>query len=548
MTWYLEPDYETYEDASTLFEIDVPDNYNIAWDMLEKHPDPRSTVAAFQSYPDRRNETYTYRDIDVLSNKFGNALRDFGVSRGDRVAVMLPHKYQTLVAHNACWKIGAVSMPLTTQFGTSALGYRLRNSGAKALVFDESVRDTIEEVRDDCEDLDHLIQVDGNDGDDGVHSFDGTMVRASRHLSIQVRDADVPAVLLYTSGTTGDPKGVLNDHRGVGAATPGQYVTWGHDVTDEVVMWTPQDFGWVGGMAWLWNMGHFGRPLVLYPMGAFDIHKSFELMEEFSVTFTFLPPTGIRMMMDVDDPAEQYDLDLDVIGTGGEPVTPDIHRWIENEIGAVINEGFGQTETTTLIGECSTWFDPREGSMGRPAPGHDVAIVDSETGRAVPRGEHGEIAVPHDDPVVFTEYWKKPEKTAESRAGKWYLTGDLGWMDEDDYVYFVSRADDVIISSGYRIGPREVEGVLLEHEGVQQAAVIGIPDRKRGEIVKAIVEPAPVVDESAYDEIREELQDLVRDRLANYEYPREIEFMDELPKTTTRKVKRKTLRERQGIE
>ena len=255
------------------------------------------------------------------------------------------------------------------------------------------------------------------------------------------------------------------------------------------------------------------------------------------------------MLMGVDDPTERYDLSLEAICSGGEPLTREILEWADEELaGVVVNELYGQTEANLLVTNCREWFPAKPGSMGKPVPGHDVAVVDPDAGERVEPGEVGEIAVRRgDDPIVFEEYWNAPEKTAavtlEDGPGgdTWHLTGDLAERDEDGYLWFAARDDDLIITSGYRVAPREVEETILEHEAVEQVGVVGVPDETRGEIIKAAVQPAAGADGG--DELRAEIRDLVRDRLAEYEYPREIEFREELPTTTTGKIRRTELRE-----
>jgi acetyl-CoA synthetase len=278
-------------------------------------------------------------------------------------------------------------------------------------------------------------------------------------------------------------------------------------------------------------------------MGRFDYKTAYELLEEFNITDSFLPPTAIRMMMEVENPTEQYDLELKTICSGGEPLTPEILEWANKELeGVAVNELYGQTEANLLVTNCRGWFQARAGSMGKPVPGHDVAIVDQQTGEKKPTGEVGMIAVGHgDDPVIFEEYWNKPDKTAQARVGDWHLTGDLGQRDEEGYFWFKSRDDDVIITSGYRVGPGEVESAILEHPDIEQVGVIGVSNEMRGEIIKAFVQP--VGDVTGDDALREAIQDLVRDQLAKYEYPREIEFVETLPQTTTGKIQRRKLRE-----
>lgn len=542
MTWHLTVDHDTYEEAVSSFRWEIPDGYNAAEDLVRKHDDPEEHVALFQAYPDGRRQTYTFDDIDTRSNQLAHGLESLGVGRGDRVAVVVPQKPATPLTHLACWKLGAISLPLSVLYGADALEYRLKNSGAAVAVVDESIRDTMAAVRAECPELEHVIEVDGGETAD-FPLFETLVEGNPETYDIADTDAETPAIILYTSGSTGPPKGVLHTHGLWLGHLPGFYTYFEQDM-DGSVCWTPADWAWLGGLGnLLFPAWHYGRPVVGYPMGEFDPERAFGLMEEFGVTDAWIPPTAIRLMMDVDAPAMAYDLDLDVIAAGGEPLTPEILEWANREFeDVVINEQYGQTEANLLVANCHNWFEAKAGSMGKPVPGHDVAIVDSETGDEQPRGELGELAVRHDEnPVIFEEYWDEPEKTEAARVGDWHLTGDLAVQDENGYVWFKSRNDDLIITSGYRVGPGEVESAILEHPDVVQAGVIGYPDETRGEIIKAFVEPVSEADTT--DQLRTEIRDMVREQLAKHEYPREIEFVDELPQTTTGKIKRNELRE-----
>lgn len=549
MTWHVTLDYESYEEARENFSWDIPDDYDAIWNFLHKHDNPKERTALFQAYPDGRRETYSFHDLDVLSNQLANALAEKGVEYGDRVGIVLPQKPENPVTHLAAWKLGAISIPLSVLFGRDGLQYRLENSGAKVAVVDESMRKTIDTVRSECPNLEHVIEVDG-EATGNVEDFDDVLNSQPTTFDLADIDGETPCILVYTSGSTGDPKGVIHSQKSWVGHCPGYYMYFERNVIDKTVAWTPADWAWLGALAdAVFTSWHYGRPVVSYPMGKFDAETAYELIEEFSVTDTFLPPTAIRMMMDVDDPIDRYDLNLDAICSGGESLTTEILDWAAEELeGVAVNEFYGQTEANMLTANCQDWFEPKAGSMGKIPPGREVAVLDSDTGEEVPTGDVGEIAVKYTeaDPIVFKEYWKMPEKTAGTKIGDWHLTGDLGRVDEDGYFWYKSRSDDVIITSGYRVGPTEVEDAILEHPDVAQIGVIGVPDETRGDIIKAFVEPRDGVDGS--DEFREEIRNTVRNRLAQYEYPREIEFMDELPQTTTGKIRRVELRKREGID
>jgi acetyl-CoA synthetase len=548
MTWNVTLPTESYETARENFEWDLPDDYNAAHDLVGKHEDPEARVALFQAYPDGRRETYTFADLDRLSDRLANALADSGVERGDRVGVVLPQIPANPITHLACWKLGAISMPLSVLFGPDALEYRLQDSAATAVIVDSGRYEAVAEARQNCPDLETVIEVDWRH--EGSHeepeSFADLLTGASASFDPVETGPDTPAAIMYTSGSTGPPKGALHSHSAWVGHCPAFRMYFELDVS-EAVCWTPADWAWIGALGdLLFPAWHYGRPVLGYPMGEFDAETAFDLMEEFRVTSAFLPPTAIRMMMNVD--ADDYDLDLEAVCSGGEPLTPEIMEWADSELeGVAMNELYGQTEANLLVANCQSWFPAQPGSMGKPVPGHDVAIVNPETGEEQPTGEVGEIAVKRaGDPVLFEEYWNQPEKTEGVRVGEWHLTGDLAEQDEDGYIWFKSRDDDLIITSGYRVGPGEVEEAVLEHPDIEQVGVIGIPDETRGEVIKAFCQPVAGVDGD--DNLREEVRTMVKEDLAKHEYPREIEFVDELPTTTTGKIRRSDLRDRESEE
>jgi acetyl-CoA synthetase len=545
MAWHVTLPTESYETAREAFDWDLPDDYNAARDLVGKHADRDARVALFQAYPDGRRETYTFGDLDRLSNRAANALADLGVERGDRVGVVLPQVPANPLVHLACWKLGAVSMPLSVLFGPDGLRSRLDDAGAAVAVVDSDRYETVDAVRDDCAALEAVLEVDwtGDGHHEGATPFEEAVSTAAPSFDAVDTGPETPGVVLYTSGSTGPPKGVLHSQALWVGHCPAFRMYFELDVS-EAVCWTPADWAWIGALGdLLFPAWHYGRPVVGYPMGGFDPETAFDLMEEFRVTATFLPPTAIRMLMHVD--AGAYDLALAAVCSGGEPLTPEILEWADEELeGVAMNELYGQMEANLLVSNCREWFPARAGSMGKPVPGHDVAVVDAETGEELPPGEVGQIAVRReDDPVVFEEYWNRPEKTAEVRVDGWHLTGDLAERDEEGYLWFKARDDDLIITSGYRVGPGEVEEAVLEHPDVEQAGVVGVADETRGEVIKAFCQTVDGVEGG--DDLREAVRSLVRENLAKHEYPREIEFVDELPTTTTGKIRRTELRDRE---
>jgi acetyl-CoA synthetase len=552
MTWYIELAGDSYEAAHENFDWDLPADYNIAADFLRKHDDPDDRTALLQGYPDGRRESYSFAAVDRRTNQLAHALADLGVGKGDRVAIMVPQKPAALFTHLACWKLGAVSVPLSMLFGSDAVRYRLDDCDASVVVADSAVSQTISEVAGACPALDHVIEVDGP-SEAGYPAFTSLTDGQPDEFELAETTADTPAILMYTSGSTGPPKGVLHTHGVWVGVCPIYAMYFGQgdvrsNILDNLIVYGHAEWAWIGSLGFtVLPAWHYGRPIVGYPQRGFDPERSFEILEEFDVTHAMFVPTALRMLMAAEVEPGDYDLALETLMSGSESVTPEITAWVADVFGDVpINENYGQTEVTGPISSCAAWFEPRPGSMGKPVPGSDVAIIDSETGERKPPGEIGEIAVRRNPahPGIFEEYWNDPERTAAARIDGWHLTGDLATVDDDGYIWFESRADDLIITSGYRVSPIDVEKAILEHDAVTQAGVIGIPDDRRGEVIKAFVETTG--DEAAA--IADELEHLVRGRVAQYAYPREVEVVDDLPKTVTGKIKRTTLRDREQAD
>jgi acetyl-CoA synthetase len=472
------------------------------------------------------------------------------VTAGDRICVSGSQTVETIAAQLAAWKLGAMSVPLSVLLGPDGLGYRLEDAGAEAFVVDRTALDAFREAGVSPS----TVLVVGDATLQGEElAFHSAVDGAAEEYETTATAAEDPAAIIYTSGTTGDPKGVVHSHSTLLGTLPcvnlGALNT---TVADADVGRTVVEWSWAGALFdFVLPFWYYGIPVVARHHREFDPAAELDLIDRYGITVLNAPPTALRMVMQLDEPGAGRDLtSLRVLFSGGESVGDTIVEWAAEVFpNAVVHEGYGQTEAPAFVGDCTALGRPhRAGKMGVASPGSEVRLVDrADPSTPVGDGEVGEIALrAADNPGVFTEYWNKPEKTAAKFHDGWLLSEDLGEADADGYVTFHSRKDDVIISAGYRIGPEEIEETLTRHDAVADAGVIGVPDDTRGEIPKVFV----VLSEGAEpsDRLREDLASFVRERLAKYEYPRELAFLDELPTTTTGKVRRVDLRARDGLD
>lgn len=533
----------TYDTIRARFEWRIPERFNMGVACSTAHdPERRGLIAVGQDGSER---ILTFGDLDRLSNRLANALAELGIEHGDRVGVVVPQSLETGIAHLAIWKLGAISLPLADLFGPDALSFRLEDSGARLVIA------TPESLRNLDEAAPNLPKVvTGTE-------LDQLMKASSDVFTPRETDAEDPAYLIYTSGTTGPPKGALHAHRSLFGHLPGfeSYYEFADappegradlatlpnhtsETRREDVIWSPADWAWIGGLmdvlvpAW-----YFGMTVVTVDHD-FEPSWAVDFMVEHRVTLSFLPPTALKMMRAA-GVSHADDLALRAVFTGGEPLGEEMLTWGSRHLGATINEGYGQTESNLVAGNCASVWPVKPGSMGRVIPGHDIEIQDEAGTRLI--GELGEICVRSPDPVAMLCYWNRPDATNEKYRGGWLLTGDLGVEDDDGYLWFKSRKDDVILSMGYRIGPGEIEESLMGHAAVATCAVVGVSDEIRGQVPAAYVVVRPGVEVT--EGLRAELQDHVRTRLAAHEVPRQIEFVDDLPRTTTGKIMRRALRE-----
>src|SRR5437773_7284252 len=515
---------DRYAELYRSFRWSVPERYNIAQACCGQWAADRTRFALYWEDESGATAAYSFWDIQVAANRLSNALAGLGVKRGDRVAIILPQRPETAIAYMAIFQMGAIALPLSHLFGPDALEYRLSHAEASVALVEPSTIANLWAIKDRLTHLRHVIGV-GGAREAGVHSFEALLEQASGRFDSVDTAANDPALIIYTSGTTGAPKGALEAHRLLIGNLSG--FVHSHDFFPQPgdIFWSPADWAWAGGLFdALLPTWAFGLPILGY-RGKFDAEKAYYLIEKYGIRNSFLFPTALKLMMKaVPEPRKKFRLDLRSIMSAGESVGVTVIDWAREHLGVTINEMFGQTEINYVVGNCQAAWPVKPGSIGRAYPGHRVAVID-ESGNEVKRGELGEIAIDRDhDPVFFLEYWKNAKATREKFIGDWALTGDQGKMDDDGYLWYQGRSDDLIKSAGYRIGPAEIESCLVKHPAVANAAVIGKPDETRGSIVKAFIVLQPGF--SGSNELIETIQQHVRGRLAPYEYPREIEFID----------------------
>ncbi|MGQ2923857.1 MAG: acyl-CoA synthetase [Hydrogenophaga sp.] len=555
---------DLHDDLHRQFRWQVPDHFNIAQVCMRRWaeaPASASCTALIASAPERPARHHSYAELMAQANRLSNALAALGVQRGDRVAIVLPQRFETAVAYMAVLQMGAVGMPLSQLFGPDALEYRLHDSEAVVAICDQPSLPALLDVRERCPLLRVVIGVDGAASSSGQRAdldWVALLAQEPDDFSPVRTHSEEAAVLIYTSGTTGNPKGALIPHRALIGNLSGFVCSqnwFGFDpfdasVPSAAVFWSPADWAWTGGlMDALLPTLYFGRPIVGHN-GRFSPQLAFELMQQHGVTHTFLFPTALKAMMKaVPVVRPHYRLQLQAVMSAGEAVGDAVFAYCRDQLGVTVNEMFGQTEINYIVGNCARLWPAKPGSMGKGYPGHRVAVIDDD-GHECAVGVPGDVAVHRldvhgqPDPVFFLGYWKNASATSSKYSGdpenSWCRTGDLATRDADGYLWYQGRADDVFKAAGYRIGPSEIENCLVKHPAVANAAVVPKPDAERGAVVKAYVVLAPghVGDEA----LVKQLQTHVKGMLAPYEYPKDIEFIDALPMTTTGKVQRRVLR------
>jgi len=533
---------DNFADICREFQWRLPDTYNLAYDVCDRHAELRpDSIALIQETP-HGVRNFTYKDIQIYANKTANYLRHLGLKRGDRVMILLGQDPATAIMHVACWKAGLISTPTSVLFGAEAIAYRLQDAGIRALITNTANYPKVMEAREQAPDLHAVILTDG--AGPGAHDYWSEIDRASDSFDTLPLTPDTPALISYTSGTTGLPKGTLHAHRVLLGHMPSMEVALDFFPHPDDIMWSPADWSWLAGLMNVLMASWFvGIPVLTFRATSFDPEQAMDLMGRHNVRTSILTPTVLKLLRQAPR-ASLEKARLRAILSGSEAVGKELLEWSSEALGVRVNEAFGQTECNVPMGNSWRVLGVRSGSLGKAMPGHEAAIVDDD-GNVLKPGERGNLAFRRGHPVMFLEYWKQPQATASKYVGDWLLTGDLAYMDEDGYYWYQGRGDDVITSSGYRIGPGEIEDALTRHPAVAMAAAIGVPDPVRTETIKAFIVLARGVTGS--DALADDIREMVRTRLARHEYPREIAFVDALPMTVTGKILRRELREQERL-
>ncbi len=528
---------KTYEEIRSELVWDLPEHYNAAFDVCDRHADRPNSALILDV--DGAPQAHSFAALRSAANRFANLLVSRGMKPGDVVALVAQPAFEIPVTHIGCWKAGVVSCPIATLFASDALQYRFSSGAVRLVVTDHDNEAKVREAAHACSSAIDVL-VFGGASDCAGDFWQALSEMPETFENVRTRP-DSPLSLNFTSGTTGQPKGVIAPHSHVPGQAAAMEFLYNYPQPGDV-MWSPADWAWLAGQMCTLMAGLFlGMTVIGRPRAGFDADDAFRLLSEHRVTHTLLIPTMMKRMRQVAlEDQRRPDLCVRVVATGGEPCGPELYRWVREVFDAPLNETFGQTECATMICNNRDVNAAPFGCLGKPTPGLDAAILRPDGMEAGP-DEIGEIAARMPHPIIFLEYLGDPQATAAKKRGEWMFTGDLGRRDDDGNFWYVGRADDVITSSGYRIGPSEVEDALLTHPAVEIAAVVGLPDPDRTEIVVAFIKLTDSA--NASERLQGELRDHVRDKLARHEVPRRIEFVEAMPVTATGKVMRKTLRE-----
>jgi acetyl-CoA synthetase len=545
--WRSEGSWEREKDELDWFERDR--SINICWEAIDRHARSwrRNKVALIWESKEGRRRKYTFGELAAETSRFAGALRSLGIQKGERVFVFLNRVPELYIAVMGTLKAGCVAGPLFSAFGPDAIRERLKDSGAKALVTDETLKQRVDQVRHELPDLKHVIIVGRTeaspDPEAGEVLWSDLVAKASPRFPCERTSADDLSIMHYTSGTTGKPKGAVHRHLSIVAqAATAKYCL---DIHDEDVYWCTADPGWVTGTSYgmfgPWALG--ATSLVLE--AGFDAARWYQTIEKNGVTVWYTAPTAIRMLMKAgSDLPRRFDLSsLRYLCSVGEPLNPEAVVWGHETFGIPFHDGWWQTETGAIMIANYPSMPVKPGSMGRPIAGIEATILDDHGRPVAEPGREGNLALAAGWPSQFVTYWNKRDFYESRFQGGYYITGDRAYRDEDGYFWFVGRADDVIKTAGHLVGPFEVESALVEHPAVAEAGVIGKPDAERNEIIKAFVTLRD--GHAPSDDLKREIREFVRHRLAAHAYPREIDFVKSLPKTRSGKIMRRLLKARE---
>ncbi|EAL69307.1 hypothetical protein DDB_G0276321 [Dictyostelium discoideum AX4] len=549
---------KNYEEAYKSFKWDIPEYFNIGQEICDKHandPNKMNHIAIKHIIDEDKNisKEYTFKDLQTKSNQLANKYKEIGLKKRDRVGVLLSQGFECALSHTTTLRSGMITMPLFTLFGPEALEFRLSNSSTSCVLTDLENLEKLLGILPCLPNLKKIIVFGTLSENFKNNSHYGNLIEEwndkisenySKEFEAIKSKSDDEAVIIFTSGTTGNPKGCLHAHRVLLGHLPGVQFPQNNfpnrKSTNDYIFYTPADWAWIGGLFdVLIPSLYYGVTVLAHRMTKFEPKKICKLLIDNKVDTAFLPPSALKIMKQQEEQLKLTPVNMTSIGSGGESLGEKLLQWGKEQFNVEIAEFYGQTEANLLVGNCPSVFPIKNGSIGKPIPGHIVEIIDSN-GMILPIDQVGDIALKTPDPVAFLTYWNNDKAAKKKMNGDWLVTGDLGRKDSDGYIWYVGRDDDIINSSGYRIGPSEIENCLLKHPSVSNVGVVGVPDEIRGEIVKAFIVLNPSYSKS--DQLKKDIQNYVKTILSAHEYPREIEFINELPTTTTGKIIRKDLR------
>ena len=535
-----------YDHLYNTFNLKIPPKFNIASATIDKFANTNRIALKNLKY-NGEFENLSFRFIQKKSNQLANALDNLNLNKNDRVGIILGQCPETLISHISCFKSGKISIPLFNLFGIDALKFRLIDSSASAVICDKHGLEKLMKIKHDLPSLKHIICIDKKESDNDILFFDGLLNRSKDEYKNVNTNSEDPALIIYTSGTTGDPKGALLPHRTLlghipGVEMPHEFLS--SDLSNNDCFWTPADWAWIGGLFdVLLPSLYFGIPVISFRSSKFDPEFTFDLMEKFEVKNTFLPPTSLKMMKSFNLYKSRDKLHLRTVGSGGEALGEELLNWGKEILNVGINEFYGQTECNLTVSNNGLIMKQKLGSIGRPVPGHKVKLMKDDGTFISKSDDEGEIVVQSNSPSIFSGYWNNDKETQKKIIDGWLHTGDYATVDNEGYFYFKGRKDDLINSSGYRIGPTEIENTILSLQEVEMVAVVGVPDKLRGEIIKAVIVPREKsLLKNKNENLKDKIKEHVKQNLAAHEYPRLIEFVKELPLTTTGKIKRNLIR------